>query len=503
LHKIKTIFETVRSKIKLLESDGLKAKGARGVLMLASGNVVDGGMRLLRNMILARILAPAEFGLMAIALVFTMAFEAFSEVGIKQAVIQNKRGADQEFLNIAWWAQAVRGFALYGVAFLLSPAICSFYSKPELLVVMRFIFTVIIFRGVLNPRTYVLEREYKFGWAVLLLQGSGVIGTVTTIVLAFYINNVWSLAIGYVVENAVRCLASYVFLPFMPSFRLDKECIRLLAGFGAGMFGLPILTLVSSYIDIFVLGKVVSDSDLGFYSLASTLAIMPVDLFSKVISPVLLPLFSAKQDNKSSLQRGVLRINQMIAFFGLPVVALMVGCAREIMILAYTSKYEAVSAVFAVLSTRILIQPGAIVLASVYLAVGKPHLHRAFVLLRVGIIVLAIYPAVLYFGGIGAASVIVGGNILAMILQVYWCRRVIEMDFVSYLSCYKQGILFSMPVIAVVVLLKALGIFSPLTVFLISFAVLVLVMIAAASFMLAGNKSPLVSAGINPVLPSA
>src|SRR4030042_3650986 len=106
-------------------------------MALAVGTVVERGLRFVRYVILTRILAPDQFGLMAIVMVAASAFDALTEVGIKQSVIQNKRGADPEYLNVAWWFQAVRGLGLFSVAFLAAPWISSFYERPELSRLLR------------------------------------------------------------------------------------------------------------------------------------------------------------------------------------------------------------------------------------------------------------------------------------------------------------------------------------------------------------------------------
>ena len=107
---------------------------------------------IVRWIILTRILAEDEFGLFGILLVFAVVFEAFTELGVKQSIIQNKRGADPEYLNVAWWIQALRGLGLFVIAMGVAPWISSFYDKPELLGLLRICFLGILFRGFISPR---------------------------------------------------------------------------------------------------------------------------------------------------------------------------------------------------------------------------------------------------------------------------------------------------------------------------------------------------------------
>jgi O-antigen/teichoic acid export membrane protein/polysaccharide pyruvyl transferase WcaK-like protein len=449
-------------------------------MALSVGTITGSGLRFVRNMILARLLMPEELGVMSIVLASTMALEAFTEVGVKQSVIQNKHGADTAYLNVAWWIQAIRGLGLFAVAVVVAPWISSFYKRPELLGMLRVAFSVILFRSLVSPRTYVLEKEYKFGRAVFLTQGSAILGVIITIVLALMIRNAWALVIGFTAESAMLCLLSYILVPFLPSFDIGKTYLRELTKFACGIFGLPILTMIATKTDVFVLAKVVSGEQLGIYSMALTLAYLPIDLFSKIINPVLLPTFAQKQDDKNALRRVVLQVTRATATFGLPLVAFMTSCASGILILVYTPQYVAATFPFSVLSLMVLARLEAMVLASVYLAVGRPQLHRRFVILRAVIIVSSIYPAILYFGLLGAAVVVTIGNFFALLMQVFWCRRIIDIKFRDYINCYGSGLIFSLPIILTVSLLLYFGVDSFVTVLIIgTFVLLASWMVAA------------------------
>jgi O-antigen/teichoic acid export membrane protein len=440
---------------------------------LGVGTAAGRGTRLIRNMVLARLLAPNEFGLMAMVMVATTAFDAFTEVGVKQSVIQNKHGAEPEYLNVVWWMQAVRGLSLFLIAVIAAPWISSFYDKPELLKLLRFSFFAILFSGLVSPRAYVLEKEHRFGRAVFLTQGSAIIGTITTIVLAFIIRNVWALVIGFVTEAAILCLVSYLLVPFMPRFRIHREYLGELMKFGRGMFGLPILTMVCFQADVLVLGKLVTNEQLGLYSLAATLAYLPIDLFSQVISPFLLPTFAERQDNKTSLSQSILQITHWTAVMSIPVITLMACCASGMLLLAYGGKYVAAAIPFSILSFQILTRTEGSILGTIYMAVGRPHLHRRFVILRAVIIVGLIYPAVVHFGLAGAAVVVVLGNFAALIMQIFWCQRIIDLKFGEYIRSYIPGVLLALPVIVTVSLLKLFGIESPVLVLVVGLAALI------------------------------
>ena len=455
-----SIMDGISDTIRLLQGDSLKAKSARGVIKLSVGTGIERILRLVRTMILTRILAPEQFGLMAIVLVLVNVFEQLSEVGIKLSVIQNKRGSDPEYLNATWWFQAMRGLGLFTIAILIAPWISSFFDKPHILKLLQISLLAIVFRGFISPRAYVLQREYKFGRMALLIQGSALFGTIVTVGYALVAKNIWALVIGYVAENCALCFLSYILAPFTPRFDIDRKCLKELTSFARRIFGLPILSLIGYVTPTFVLGKIVTEEKLGLYALAGQLASIPIILFTKIVSPVILPGFARKQDNKVSLCKAVLQISKIIATFTLPLVVYLAGCASGLLCILWGPRYVDATIPCVLLSMLVIVKSQGIILSSTYVAVGQPHLQRRFVILMTLIIVLFIYPAVVHWGLIGAAVTVIVSNYTALLMQIFWCRRVIPLKFDNYIKCYIPGLLMAFPPVIVIHMLLFLGVDS-------------------------------------------
>jgi O-antigen/teichoic acid export membrane protein len=438
----------------------LKTKIIRGTAALSVGAVAERGVRLVRNMVLARILAPDQFGPMAIIMAVSLALEAFTEVGIKQSVIQNERGSDPNYLNVAWWMQTVRGLIIFLAAAFAAPWASSFYGRQDLARLLQVSLLSIVFMGLVSPRAYILEREYQFGRRVLLVQGSTILGTLITVALAFVLRNVWALVIGFVSESAILCILSYILVPYRPRFEIDRACLSELLRFARGMFGLPILTVVATKTDIIVLGKMVPDEQLGMYSLAFALAHTPIMLFAQIFNPMILPTFARQQTDTELLAQTVLRATQLVAVLTLPLIAFMTSCSSGILQIIYVPQYVAVAVPFGILCLLIFTWTEGVILGSVYMAVGKPELHRRFVILRAAIIVSLIYPAIIFAKLEGAAAVLVLASLVALWRQVFWCQRIINFKTLDYLRCFVPGLFLGLAVLAAVNSLRLLGISS-------------------------------------------
>lgn len=481
------IRKIISDKVGQLRGTDIKAKSARALVALSVGTVAGRSMRFIRSMILARILAPNQIGIMAIVMGFSMAFEALTEVGVKQSIIQNKGGANTRYLNVAWWMQVTRALCLFGIAFVSAPWISSFYDNPELLQLLRVAFIAIALRGFVSPRAAVLEKEYKFGRAVFLSQGSAIVGAIISIGLAFVMRNVWALVIGFVIEMAILCIFSFILVPFMPRFEIDRSSLVELMKYARRMFGLPILTAVSFYAPILILGKVISEDQLGLYSYAVLLGYIPIDLYIRTIAPVVLPAFSEKQDDNNALCRGVLRTTQWTAFCVIPLAAFMACCASELLLLAYGAKYVAMAIPFAVLCLQIVVRNQAVSLAGIYLAIGKPHLQRRFAVIRALLIIGLMYPAAVRFGPLGVAVVSVLSNTVVLFMQVLKARKVIDLNLIPYLRSYVPGLLLALPIIMTAGLLWVFRVDSPLFVLAIN-ALVFIATLTAGVFILNRDK---------------
>jgi len=446
----------------------LMARCARGSLVLSIGAITAKGTAFVSKIILTRLLLPEALGLMVVVLSLTALFEALTQVGIRQSVIQNKNGAKSEYLNTAWWFQCLRGIGLYIIAFLATPWLCSFYfeskpeilalhSMPELLTLVRVAFLVIPLNGFCSIKTAILEKDLRFGKFVLLIQGSSIFGTVLTIALIFVMRNVWALVIGFICTAMVRCLFSFILCPFRPRLSFDWESFHSLSRFAHGIFGLPILTYIAFNIDVLVAGKLIAGDLLGMYGMALALAQIPRQLYSLAVKPILLPAYSKKQDNKPALCKGVLRITKVTTLLTIPLVTLAVICSRTILSFVYGQQFSAVAVPFGLLCVYVLLLMEGSVLGNVLFGIGQPGKHRAFVGLRTLILVIFMYPAIKMFGLTGAAAVVCFASFVALCLQVAVLHKVIGLRVYGYAISWLPGFMMSLVILSIVWFLKFLS----------------------------------------------
>ena len=431
------------TKLDILTSNRLIARSLRGGAVLSFGTFLERGVRFLRNIALTRLLAPNQFGLMALVIASNGLFEVLTEVGIRWAVIQNKKGDTPEFLNAAFWFGAVRGTGLYLIGFFATPFIASFYQEPALNSFLKISFLAILLNGFTNPGIYVLEKKLRFLPQVAVIQGAGLMGTAVSLVLAIFYPNVWALIIGFVCEACFRCAGSNVVSSFRPSWRVDPQARKDLFQFSRGILGMPLLTYLFMQADIFVLGKFCTKDMLGLYAMALSLASMPQMCFSRIAGKLVLPVFSEMQDRRDRLAGNLLRMNRLIFVFGLPATVVASIFAAPILEITYGPKYVPVAGAFSFLNFYYLIYMSNAIITSAYLALGRPDLQRLFTLVRLLILMVGLVPMVYYFEAAGAAAMRVLCMLLAGIVQFYNFSSLLHITKWRYLNSIKEGLILA------------------------------------------------------------
>ena len=433
----------IRFFINNLNAEGLAARCMRGGAVLVVGSVLERGIRFARNMILARLLAPEHFGLMALAIASTQLFETLTQIGVRQAVVQNKKGATWEFLNVTWWFSMIRGVGLYIIGWSVAPFIASIYQELQLVNILRVAFMSILFQGLISPGLYVLEKQIKFNKVVLINQGAGLVGTAVSLILACLHPNVWALIIGLVVEAVFRCVGSFLVYPVRPRWLFDRQSTSELFRFSRGMIGLPFLTYIFLEADIFVLGRVCSKDILGYYSLTLSLAYIPEMIFARIAGSMMLPIFSEMQDQKERLQHNLLRLMRGLYLFGLPMVVCLVVFSRSILSIVYGSNYAELHWAYALLNIYIIFYMAKAILFFIYLALGRPELQRRFTILRVLLMIISIYPAVLWGGATGAAMAKVFCLMLPGLWELVNLKKLLDLSLYRYLDTARRGLLLA------------------------------------------------------------
>lgn len=386
----------------LFSGKSLKAKAFRGGAWLGSASVAEQAARFVRNLILVRLLAPAAFGTVAIVMSTGLVLQAFTEVGVREALVQNPGGAEPKFVNATWWMMFGRALFLCSTLFLMAPWVASFYRNPELTPLLRVAVSGLLLEGAMSARAYVAIKDMKFSRWALISNGGGILGIVITLGLSIFIRDVWALVVGITSESAARCILSYVICPWLPSLRVDKESLRKLFNYSKGVLGLPFLTLIFMRTDVFVLGKLLSPAQLGLYTMGIAIAQVPIIFVSNLLYQVSLAALSQIQQDKARTNRVVLKVTSMVGTLGMPALAFVYFCGGSMLTLAYGYPYAVSARPLFLAACAGLISLANTQITGVFYAAGVPGLHRRCVAAMAVLVLILMYPLSKWLGPVGA-----------------------------------------------------------------------------------------------------
>ena len=366
----------------LVAGDSLRARIVRGGALMSTGSAAEHLLRFVRNMILTRLLLPEALGVMTIILAINAALEAFTEVGIREAVVQHKDAENGSFLNAAWWLACTRAAILFTAGITFAPLLTSFYAIPHAVNLLRISFVAILFNGTLSSRAFVAMKKMQYGKWVAVMEGGSIGGIIVTLVLVWVFHDIRALVLGYVAESVLRTTLSFIICPYLPRLSFDKEQSRVLFRFARGMAGVPLLTFVFMQADIFFLGKMISKHDIGLYGMAGTLAGIPGIAISVLINPVMMPVFSQMRDAQERLNEMLVRITRAMSVMGLPAAAFVMVFGDMLIGIIYGKEYSPAGTVLGLLFLTSLSRTIASPIPAIYLGLGKPALNRTFAAIR-------------------------------------------------------------------------------------------------------------------------
>lgn len=275
----------------------LSARLMRGAAITGGAFVLSQGMRFASNLILARLLFPDAFGLMALVTMVVIGLTMLSDAGIHQSILHHKRGEDPDFLNTAFTMNALRGAILWLLACALGWPLAQFYDAPDLIWFLPVAGLGLFLYGLSPTRVFSAERNILLGRIVTLDLMAQAAGIVTMIALAIVLHSPWALVLGGVVTAIVKLVLEWTALPGLRNrLRWEREAARDLFNFGGWIMMSSAFGFAIAQGDRIILGRFLTLEELGIYNIAFFLAAFPVLLMNALNERLLIPAYREALD---------------------------------------------------------------------------------------------------------------------------------------------------------------------------------------------------------------
>jgi O-antigen/teichoic acid export membrane protein len=366
-----------------------------------------------RTIVLARLLAPGDFGVMGIALLSHAMLEMASNTGFFPALVQRK-GDIRGFLNTAWTIEVIRG-ALTGSALFLSAGyIATFFGAPHAEPIIQVVGIVFVLHGLRNIGMVYLRRELELHREFIFRFSQTLANTLVAIPLAFLLDSVWALAFGYLAEGLTGLLLSYVIHPFRPRPGLDLAKARELFRFGRWAAFTNIGLFVGTQMDRAFVGKLLGPAALGLYQVGGRTALLLASELAETIIRVSFPTYAKLQEQLHLLRQAALRTLDIGLSVTLPMSVCIAVLAPELVKLllgdAWLGAIPAVRVLAFAAVTRFVISTGGVP----FQGMGQPGITARVTMLSLTGMALLLWPLTVTYGVAGAALAVIGGNVIAL-----------------------------------------------------------------------------------------
>ena len=327
----------------------------RGAVITGAAQAARVVIRFVSVVVLARLLTPADFGLVAAASPLVAFVGLFQELGLRQAVIQRKEiGYPQ--LNRVFWVTVLTGVACSLIIVAISPGIAAFYGDQRLTLVSITVGVPLLFGSMSGLHLGLMSRRLQFTYIALNDVLGALVGLIASVLSAYLGYGYWSLIIGMIANSFFVLAASWItsrFVPGRPDFRMERDILS----FGANLTGTTIVTFVRRNLDNVLIGKFAGTIELGFYDRAYKLLLFPMQNINNPMGRVLLPVLSRVQDDKPRLREAYLRAVGLLALLIIPGVAALTANSEETIRLLLGERWLGAAPMFAWLGLVGMAQP--------------------------------------------------------------------------------------------------------------------------------------------------
>lgn len=360
-------------------SDNLKSMGLTALIWDFFGKIARHGTTFIVTIILARILEPYDFGLIAIVMVIVMIALVFTDVGLGSALIQRRRLLPVHYSSVFYFNVFI-GVILMLMTFFSASWISEFYDNEQLVSITQVTSFLFVINAFSSVQTNKLRKELNYAALAKADVGAAVLSGITGIGIALYGAGVWSLVFQALSRGVYYNIFIWSASKWIPSLLFSMKALMQLWGFGFRIFLSSLLEIVYSKLDILIIGKLFTPAVLGFFDQAKRLDLLITHLSSESIMAVLFPVLSKVQNDLKRFQNiaiNTLRIISFVIFFLLGVMYLI---SEELIVFLFTDKWLPSVAYFKILLLSGFAYPLSALLVNILISRGN---SKAFLRLEI------------------------------------------------------------------------------------------------------------------------
>ncbi len=379
------------------------------------------GSQLTSTIVLARLLTPDDYGVIAMTMAIISFAGLFRELGLSSAAIQ-KKDLTRELQSNLFWTNVAVGLLLTLITYSIAPAVASFYNRQELLPVTQALSITFLISSFGTQNGADLIKNLKFGRKALATVFGSLANLIVAVTLAIKGYGYWSLVWGILSGVLITSTLLILFSSFRPTWPKRKTGIREALHFGANVTAFDVVNYFHRNLDRILIGKTAGSVELGFYSRAYSLLLFPIQAIRTPVNSVAFPIFSKLQERPSDLKDAFLRVVFCLACITMPLTAFLFGNSESVIELVLGKQWLASSPIFSVLAIAAFTQPVTGMSGSLLLSLGQSRRYFECGLFN-AVILSACFVAGLPWGALGVATAYAIGNYVILYPWLKWAFK--------------------------------------------------------------------------------
>lgn len=419
-----------------------KTKVAHSIFWLGGSNVFSQAITWVFTILVARILSPGDYGLMAMASIYIGFAEYLNEFGVGAAVIQKKDITEEE-IRSTYLISIIMGSGFTCFSVVVAPLFATFFHESRLTPIMYALSVTYIISAAKNIQQSVMIRRMQFKDIARIEVVCKVVTSGVSYLCALYGAGVWTLVIAFLLFNAAQA-GMYAFCERQrPGKIADITIIKTIFRFGAQVMLARVITVLSQRTDLLIISKLINAQVLGVYSLSMSLANKPLDKILSILNQVLFPVFSQAQNDSQRIRQYFVKTFELELLIMIPIYMFIILAAEPLVAVVLGEKWASIVLPLKMFGAAGVFMYFASFCSMVVTALGRPRMHLFYTLALYACMVSSMLIFVRFYGfnGILLSWVTVYPFVTTIYLIIV--IRMIALPFKTFLRCFRTPALVS------------------------------------------------------------
>jgi len=392
--------------------EALRARVLRAGGWTVAGFALSQAIRFGANLVMTRLLVPEMFGVMAIATMVMYGLALFSDVGLRQSVVQSRRGREAVFLNTAWAIQIARGCVIWAAALAVSLILlwanqfvppASAYADPSLPAVIIVLSASAVIAGFESTKLHEASRGLSLGRITRLDLASQLVGLLGMLAWALVDRSIWALVAGTLAAAAARTRLSHAWLPGEPNrWHWERAAAREILALGRWIFAGSVLGFLVNSADRLILGALLDSTVLGVYAIAFLLFNAVEQVLVKLVGDVSYPALSeVARERPADLRASYYGFHLAVGLPACIAAGVLMMSGERLVAVLYDARYAQAGWMLQALAVALVTIPFRVA-TQCFVVLGEPQLMSRICLIRLAALGV-LTPAAFHFFGLAGA----------------------------------------------------------------------------------------------------